>query len=78
LETAEAGYRQDLLRIRGGQGLPIELLDSLQRLVTARQAIVAAVIGYDEAQFQLFVALGQPPMVALPSAQALCEQPPAH
>ena len=60
-----------------GQGLPIELLDSLQRLVAARQAIVAAVIGYDEAQFQLFVALGQPPTVALPSATALCEPPPA-
>jgi outer membrane protein TolC len=77
LETAERGYREDLLRIRGGQGLPIELLDSLQRLVAARQAIVAAVVGYDEAQFQLFVALGQPPMVALPSAQALCEHPAA-
>ena len=77
LETAETGYREDLLRIRGGQGLPIELLDSLQRLVTARQAIVAAVIGYDEAQFRLFVALGQPPMVALPSARAFCETPAA-
>jgi outer membrane protein TolC len=75
LATAEAGYREDLIRIRAGQGLPIELLDSLQRLVAARKAIVSAVIGYDEAQFQLFVALGQPPMVALPSAKALCESP---
>jgi outer membrane protein TolC len=73
LQTAEAGFHEDLLRIRGGQGLPIELLDSLQRLVAARQAVVAAVIGYDEAQFQLFVALGQPPMVALPSAKSLCQ-----
>ncbi|HTU26785.1 MAG TPA: TolC family protein [Pirellulales bacterium] len=73
LAAAEQGYQEDLARIRGGQGLPIELLDSLQRLVAARQAVVASAIGYDEAQFRLFVALGQPPTVALPRAQALCE-----
>jgi outer membrane protein TolC len=77
MQTSEVGYREDLVRIRGGQGLPIEILDSLQRLVAARQSLVDVVIGYDEAQFRLFTALGQPPTVALPCAQALCQPQPS-
>jgi outer membrane protein TolC len=73
-QTSELGYEEDLRRIRGGEGLPIELLDSLQRLVRARQRLVEVATGYDEAQFQLFVALGQPPTVALPAAAAFCRR----
>jgi outer membrane protein TolC len=58
---AEAGYREELARIQGGEGLPIELLDNLTRLITARQSIVSAIVAYDEAQFRLFVALGHSP-----------------
>ncbi len=71
LSEAEAGFQEEFNRIRGGEGLPIELLDNLTRLVSARQAIVAAVAAYDRSQFQLFVALGQPPTLALPNAGRL-------
>ncbi len=71
LAVAEAGFREELARIRGGEGLPIELLDNLTRLVSGRQAIVAAIAAYDQAQFRLFVALGQPPTLALSNAQKL-------
>ncbi len=71
LAAAEAGFREELNRIRGGEGLPIELLDNLTRLVAARQALVAAVAAYDQAQFRLFVALGQAPTLALPNTQGL-------
>ena len=64
-------------RIRSGEGLPIELLDNLTRAISARQAIVTAIVGYDQAQFQLLVALGQPPTLALPNAGALAA-PQAH
>ena len=65
LAEAESGFVEEFNRIRGGEGLPIELLDNFTRLVAARQAIVAAIVAYDQAQFRLFVALGQPPTVAL-------------
>ena len=48
-------------RIRGQQGLPIELLDSLRQAGTARTDYLNAIIGFDEAEFQLYVALGAPP-----------------
>jgi outer membrane protein TolC len=67
MRTARDGYRRDLLRARHLQGHPIELIDSVNLLAAARQERVRAVIGYDQAQFRLFVALGQP----LPSAK--CE-----
>lgn len=53
--------REDLLRIRGLQGLPIELLDSLRQVATARVDYLDAIIGFDQAEFQLYVALGAPP-----------------
>jgi outer membrane protein TolC len=53
--------REDLVRIRGLQGLPIELLDSLRQAATARTDYLDAIIGFDQAEFQLYVALGAPP-----------------
>jgi outer membrane protein TolC len=69
VRTAEEGYRLELTRTRnlirarakGGPALPIEVLDSLRQLTAARQDLVRALVEYDQAQFQLFVALGQPP-----------------
>ena len=61
VESALTGLGRDLVRIRGGQGLPIEVLNSANLLVRSRQELLGAIIGYDQAQFQLFVALGQPP-----------------
>jgi outer membrane protein TolC len=64
-ETAERAFLQDLKRARNLEGRPIEALDSVRLLTRARQDYVGALIGYDQAQLQLFVALGQPPTEAL-------------
>ncbi len=69
-EAVRAGYlsyHEDLLRIRAMGGpeehnvLPIELLNSFDLLASARLDYVDAIVDYNEAQFQLWVALGQPP-----------------
>lgn len=66
LESAIAGAREELDRTRGGEGLPIEALNSVRLLGEAGMALVHAVGGYDLAQFELFVAIGQTPNSALP------------
>jgi hypothetical protein len=48
-------------RSRNLEGLPIEVLDSVDLLVTARLAAIQAAIGFNQAQVRLFVALGQAP-----------------
>jgi outer membrane protein TolC len=73
VRTAADGFQRDLIRVRGFQELPLEVLDSAKLLAQARQELLAAIIGYDEAQFRLFVALGQPPTLAVP---ADCEPKP--
>jgi outer membrane protein TolC len=64
LQTAEEGYRLDLLRSRELEGRPIEVLNSLNLLTAARQEFIRVLVEYNQAQFQLFVALGQPPTLA--------------
>jgi outer membrane protein TolC len=59
--AAERAYRADLARTRNAEGLPIEVLNSVTTLSTARQKRIAAVVAYDQAQCKLLVALGQPP-----------------
>ncbi|AGA26867.1 outer membrane protein [Singulisphaera acidiphila DSM 18658] len=59
------GFRADLIRLEGTVGLPIELLDSMRLLARARYEYLAAIVDYNEAQFSLYVALGQPPANAL-------------
>ena len=66
LQSAIDGAREELERTRGGEGLPIEAINSVNLLGEAGRALVEAVGGYDLAQFQLFVAIGQTPHVALP------------
>jgi outer membrane protein TolC len=61
LESAELGFAQDLKRAQGAVGRPIEVLDSLKLLNKARLRVIATLIGYDQSQFSLFVALGSPP-----------------
>jgi outer membrane protein TolC len=61
LQSAEAGYRADLRRIQGGQGLPIEILNSVERLGQARLALIQSLLAYNRGQFELFVAVGQKP-----------------
>ncbi|HJT76047.1 MAG TPA: hypothetical protein VJ739_02505, partial [Gemmataceae bacterium] len=72
VETAAQAYRLDLERIRGLVGVgkirratahPIELMNSANLLNRARLDLIGAAVGFDQAQFRLFVALGQPPPV---------------
>jgi len=55
------GFAQDLVRIKGGVGLPIELLNSFRLLNEARASYLDAIVGFNQAQLDLYVALGQPP-----------------
>ena len=65
MRTGTNGFREDLDRIRGGVGLPIEVLNNLNLLAHARLEYLDSIVDYNEAQFQLFVALGQPPADSL-------------
>jgi outer membrane protein TolC len=66
LKTASEGAREEIARTRGGQALPLEAINSVNLLTDARQELVKAIVAYDLAQFQLFVAIGQTPNAALP------------
>ncbi len=56
-------FQEDLLRTRNNprEARPIEVLDSLRLLRTSRQQLLAAIIDYNTAHFELYVAMGQPP-----------------
>ncbi len=60
VRASEIAWREDLLRIRGNEGLPIEVLDSQQLLVRSRLALLDTITRYNIAQFELYQALGQP------------------
>ena len=55
----------DFQRVKGGVGLPIELLESFRLANQARFDYLDAIVGYNQAQIDLYVALGQPPADAL-------------
>jgi outer membrane protein TolC len=61
VQTSVQGFAEDLTRTRNGEGLPIEVLDSLRLLGRSRYAYLDAIVDYNRAQFALYVALGQPP-----------------
>jgi outer membrane protein TolC len=61
VRSATRGFREDLLRIENTVAPAIETTDSLRLLARARLAYLNAIVDYDRAQFELFVALGQPP-----------------
>ena len=60
IAAATDSYRRNVERIRGGQGLPIEVLQSIQALDLSRREYLRAVTDYSEAQFRLYRALGWP------------------
>ncbi len=66
LASAEAGFQEDLQRIRNTVGRPIEVVNSLQLLNQARVARIRAVTDYNKAEFRLFVSLGSPPPLGTP------------
>jgi outer membrane protein TolC len=72
IPTAEQAVREalsaflgDVMAVRGLVGRPIELLESLRLLVKARYAYLNAIADYNEAEIDLYVALGQPPAATL-------------
>jgi outer membrane protein TolC len=70
LASAEPGFLADLARTRANQGKPIEVINSLTLLADARVNLVRALVGFDQAQFRLWVALGSPPPLAEPASPA--------
>lgn len=60
IDAAQQSYERNLKRIRNGQGLPIETLQSIQALDAARRDYLRAVADFNQAQFQLQRALGWP------------------
>ena len=46
-------------------------INSFELLIRERLAAIIATVEYEQAQFRLFVTLGNPPAVALPAAGAL-------
>jgi outer membrane protein TolC len=77
VRASQEGYREDLTRIRGGQGLPLEVLDSVRLLSRSRYEYLDAILDYNRAQFELWVALGRPPAncLARPVPTALVPPP---
>lgn len=60
IAIAQLSHERNLDRIRQGQGLPIEALQSVQALNIAQREYLRAVVSYNEAQFSLHRALGWP------------------
>lgn len=58
ISSAVRSYELNLERIKNAQGLPIEALQSIQALNTARRAYLNAVVDYNIAQFELSRATG--------------------
>jgi outer membrane protein TolC len=68
IRAAGESYRKNTERIRGGQGLPLEVLQSIQALDQSQREYLRAVADYDEWQFRLYRALGCPiPQEACPT-----------
>ncbi len=78
VRSGELAYKEDFTRVRGFKGLPIELIDSFRLLANARDQYLNAISDYNEAQFELYVALGQPPAntLARPIPASLIPPPP--
>jgi outer membrane protein TolC len=61
MPTGVRALTLDFQRVKQGVGLPIELLESFRLLNQARFDFLDAIVGYNQAQLDLYVALGQPP-----------------
>jgi outer membrane protein TolC len=63
--ASQKTYDLDFQAIFNKEGLPIELLNSLVLLARSRMELLDAAIRYNQAQLDLYVALGQPPVDVL-------------
>lgn len=60
VKAASDSYRRNLQRIQGGEGLPIEVLQSISALAQARREQLRTIADYNAAQFALQRAMGSP------------------
>ncbi len=68
VRASQRGFREDYeltVQQTGRKVLPIELLNNFRLLNQARREYLDAIVDYNRAQFELYVALGQPPADAL-------------
>lgn len=65
VKSSSDAFDEDFARIKAGAGLPLEVIDSLRLLARSRFEYLDAIIDYNRAQIQLWVALGRPPADAL-------------
>jgi hypothetical protein len=63
--TVYRSLRLNFVRIKGGQGLPLEVLDSTRRLSDVLQGYADSITDYDRSRYRLLVALGLPPQAIL-------------
>ena len=64
VRASQRGFREDYdltIQQTGRKVLPIELLNNFRLLNQARREYLDAIVDYNRAQFELYVALGQPP-----------------
>jgi outer membrane protein TolC len=63
VRAGRKAFQEDLTRTRNlvERALPIEVLDSFRLLARSRYLYLDAIIDYNRAQFELYVALGRPP-----------------
>jgi outer membrane protein TolC len=61
IRSSQAAFIEDEKRTFSHLGLVIEVLDSMRLLAQSRYTYLDAIIDYNRAQFELYVALGQPP-----------------
>lgn len=61
VSSSERGFREDLNRASAGEGRPIEVLDSLRLRARAQLEYLDTIAAYNQAQYELYVAIGQPP-----------------
>jgi outer membrane protein TolC len=71
VREAVESLKLNLANIQRGAGLPgatrpIEVLQPIQALALARTDYLSAVLGYNRAQFRLYRAVGQPPLISGP------------
>ncbi len=61
--SGEEAFREDMNRViaRAEDALPLEVLDSIRLLARSRAEYLDAILDYNRAQFELYVALGRPP-----------------
>jgi outer membrane protein TolC len=79
MAAAAQAFQEDLIRNRSNLGRPIEVLESLKLIERSKLEFVRAVMDFNRAQFDLYVALGQPPadMLARPAEGKIAIAPAA-